>query len=470
MFELKLALQYLVPKKRSLATALISVVSVVVISLVVWLVLVFLSVTSGIEKNWVSKFTALQAPLRISPTEEYYRSYYYQIDHFASSSNFTVKTIGEKASRGTSDPYAPDKDIELPAFFPKKESVDPVREALRALDGFRFQDFEIGGALLKLQLHREGRSTWLSQMSFLLSIADKNPRLEKLLLPESAKIENLTDDAILLPKSYRDNGVLVGDIGFFSYSAPSVASSQEQRIPIRVAGFYDPGFMSMGSRCILVSPKITRVIHSAVQTTSPDGTPVNGFFVWADDVAATKQELTARFANAGIAKYWHIASFDEYESARDLLAQFRSDKLLFTMVGGIVLLVACCNVISMLILLVNDKKKEIAVLQALGAKKRSIALIFGGCGLAVGLLSTAVGTLLAVLTLRHIESVVSVLSTLQGRTAFNPLFFGQTLPNEMSSDALLFVLIATPLLSLLAGLVPAFRAARLNVASVLRAE
>jgi len=461
LFELSLALKYLIPKKRSVATALISLVSVTVISLVVWLVLVFLSVTSGIEKNWVSKFTALQAPLRISPTDEYYRSYYYQIDHFAAASNYTVKTIGEKAV-SPGDPYAPDKDIELPAFFPKKESINPVQGALRAMDGLCFQDFEIGGALLKLHLQREGRSTWLSQMSFLLSIADKNPRFSTLLLPNTLP---LADDTILLPKSYLDSGVALGDTGFLSYT--SAPSSQEQRIPIRVAGFYDPGFMSMGNRCVLVPAKITRMIHSAVQTTSPDGTPVNGFFVWGN---VSKPELVARFEKAGISKYWKIASYDEYESARDLLAQFRSDRLLFTLVGGIVLLVACCNVISMLILLVNDKKKEIAVLQALGAKKSSVALIFGACGLTVGVLSTMLGTLLAYVTLRNIDTVVSVLSSLQGRTAFNPMFFGQQLPHTLSPDALTFVLIATPVLSLLAGLVPALRATRLQPATVLRSE
>ena len=60
--------------------------SVFVISLVVWLVLVFLSITSGIEKNWLSKLTSLHAPIRISPTEEYYQSYYYNIDSISSKS------------------------------------------------------------------------------------------------------------------------------------------------------------------------------------------------------------------------------------------------------------------------------------------------------------------------------------------------------------------------------------------------
>jgi lipoprotein-releasing system permease protein len=485
VFELQLALKYLLPKKRSLSTALISLISVVVISLVVWLVLVFLSVTSGIERNWLSKLTALQAPLRISPTEAYYRSYYYQIDGFASASNFTLKTIGEKALSAKSDPYAEEKDIELPAYFPKKSAVDPVKAAVHELEqlklaqgGLRFQDFEVGGALLKLQMHREGRISWLSQMSYLLSLSDENPHLASLLLPEGKSlVENgrvhLPDGpekSILLPKSYQTSGVVVGDKGFISYSAPSAASSQEQRILITVAGFYDPGFLSLGNRCILVPHSVTQTLHGAIQTTSPDGTPTNGFFVWTQNVAEVKEQLLESFQRAGISEYWSVASFDEYESSRDLLQQFRSDRLLFTLIGTIVLLVACCNVISLLILLVNDKKKEIAILQSLGAKPSSIALLFGSCGAIIGLLSAGVGVGLALLTLNQLDAVVSFLSAVQGRAAFNPLFFGQNLPSQMSSDALVFVLIATPFLSLLAGLIPALKACRIRPSEVLRSE
>ena len=95
MFELRIALKYLLPKRKSLSTALVSLMSVAVISLVVWLVLVFLSVTAGIEKTWLSKLTSLYAPLRISPTENYYRSYFYQIDGLAASAASVVAMAGD---------------------------------------------------------------------------------------------------------------------------------------------------------------------------------------------------------------------------------------------------------------------------------------------------------------------------------------------------------------------------------------
>jgi lipoprotein-releasing system permease protein len=140
------------------------------------------------------------------------------------------------------------------------------------------------------------------------------------------------------------------------------------------------------------------------------------------------------------------------------------------LIGVLVLAVACSNIISMLILLVQNKKKEIGILQAMGASKNSIALIFGLCGVLIGIISSLLGILLALLTLHNIDFVVKILSLLQGHDAFNALFFGQSLPNALSNRALYFVLIATPLISLLAGLIPAIKACRLQPSQILRAE
>ena len=100
--------------------SLIALMSVGVISLVVWLVLIFLSVTDGIEKNWLKKLTSLNAPIRITPTEEYYHSYYYQIDGISSSSDYRCKSIGEKAVALYADPYMPECDQEIPRSWSEK--------------------------------------------------------------------------------------------------------------------------------------------------------------------------------------------------------------------------------------------------------------------------------------------------------------------------------------------------------------
>ncbi len=470
MFELSVALKYLVPRKKSLSTALISLMSILVISLVVWLVIVFLSVTNGIEKNWLGKLTTLHAPLRLSPTEKYYKSYYYQIDGLTAASHYTLKTIGEKAMSLEIDPYLAAQDAEIPSHLPKPEKLDLVKTAFRILSemGLSFQDYEIGGALLKI--HR-GSGAVVSQMSYLLSHPEKNPHFDSLIL--ESKSLNGSDIPVLLPKNYRESGVRIGDTGSLNYIVPTALSSQEQKIPIKVSGFYDPGLVSIGNKCIIVPKEVTRMIHAGTQTFSPDGTPTNGIFVWFDDLrnaSKIKKEIEKHFLEAGIGEYWKIDTYRDFEFSKDLMMQFQSDRTLFLLIAAVILVVACSNIISLLVLLVNDKKREIAILQSMGASFKSIAFIFGFCGIFLGALSCLLGSFFALLTLKNLNGLVAFLSWIQGHEAFNPAFFGNTLPNQLSHEAILFVLIITPILSLLAGLIPAIKASRIHPSSILRSE
>jgi lipoprotein-releasing system permease protein len=119
---------------------------------------------------------------------------------------------------------------------------------------------------------------------------------------------------------------------------------------------------------------------------------------------------------------------------------------------------------------VNDKKKEIAILRAMGATSWSISLIFGVTGAITGMMGTLIGFILATLTLHNFDTVIAILTRLQGFQPFNPLFFGNELPHALSSEALFFVVFSTLLLSIVSALIPAIKASRLQPAQILRAE
>jgi lipoprotein-releasing system permease protein len=152
------------------------------------------------------------------------------------------------------------------------------------------------------------------------------------------------------------------------------------------------------------------------------------------------------------------------------LQQLKSEKHLFTLLATIIILVACSNIISMLIILVNDKKTEIGILRSMGATSSSIALIFGICGIVMGILGSLLGIICAIITLQNLQPLINLLSRLQGHDMFNPLFFGETLPTDLSFEALVFVVIATGFISLVAGLVPALKASLLRPSAILRSE
>ncbi|EPP32270.1 ftsX-like permease family protein, partial [Chlamydia psittaci 84-8471/1] len=90
--------------------------------------------------------------------------------------------------------------------------------------------------------------------------------------------------------------------------------------------------------------------------------------------------IEAILSQAGIQEYWEVSSLYDYQYFKPILDQLRSDQVLFLLISIIILIVACSNVVTMSILLVNNKKKEIGILKAMGTSSRSLKAIFGFCG------------------------------------------------------------------------------------------
>lgn len=488
MFELSVAWKYLLPKRRQLSVSIISLISILVISLVIWLILVFFSVTRGLEKGWIEKLVTLTAPIRVTPTEKYYDSHYYQIDRLSSASGYSFLSIGEKLHAAY--PYDPEIDEELPEDFPPNESKDLVKvlfQAIQTIPNVSPSEYEATNAALRLKLIREDTAhghtgavqSILNQQMYVTSFGDDLAHLDKTLLAASEKdLHNReyqkgdkTGFGILLPKSFREAGVLQGDPGDLSYYAPGASALQEQRLEVFVEGFYDPGIVPMGGKFLLTKSPVVRTIRSAQGQDSTYLTNgVNIRFDHLDRAKAIKDQLIAELEKEEIAPYWKVETFREFDYAKDLLQQLSSEKNIFSLISGVIILVACSNIISMLIILVNDKKVEIGILRSMGATSKSIALIFGTCGIVMGLLGTLIGTGLAYLTLRNLNSILQLISNLQGFDAFNPVFYGDHLPNHLSMETLLVVGIGTALLSTLAGLIPAIKASRMKPAAILRSE
>ncbi|MBI3900817.1 MAG: ABC transporter permease [Chlamydiia bacterium] len=278
-------------------------------------------------------------------------------------------------------------------------------------------------------------------------------------------------EGVLIAKHFQKSGVRLGDQGYLAYYTLAGSAMQEQRIPVYVAGFYDPGMIPVGNKLVFVSPQVAAILSDF--STIADPMLGNGINVWLDDfndAAPFKEALVHLLEREGLSQYWSVQSYHDYEFTRPILEQLRSDKNLFTLIALIILIVACSNIISMLILLVNDKRKEIGILQSMGASPFRIATIFGLCGFITGLISCAIGITAAIFTLKNLNSLISLLSFFQGRDAFQAAFYGTSLPNELSYPVLVLILGATLVISLLAGIIPAIKASKIRPAEILRSE
>ena len=138
---------------------------------------------------------------------------------------------------------------------------------------------------------------------------------------------------------------------------------------------------------------------------------------------------------------------------------------------ALIILVAAFNIISSMIMLVNDKNKNIALLRTLGMSKAAVMRIFLICGSSIGFVGTFLGLAIGVLFSANINNIKGWLESATDTTLFNPtIYFLSTLPSKIFiSDVVLIVGMAL-VLSFLATLYPAYRASKSNPAEILRYE
>jgi lipoprotein-releasing system permease protein len=141
------------------------------------------------------------------------------------------------------------------------------------------------------------------------------------------------------------------------------------------------------------------------------------------------------------------------------------------MILTLIVLVAALNIISGLVMLVKDKGHDIAILRTMGATRGAILRIFLMTGAAIGVVGTIAGVILGVVICMNIERIREFFSWVLGTVLFNPeLYFLSQLPAKMDAGETISVVVMALVLSFLATLFPAWRAARLDPVEALRYE
>ncbi|SPZ23974.1 Lipoprotein-releasing system transmembrane protein lolE [Providencia rettgeri] len=133
--------------------------------------------------------------------------------------------------------------------------------------------------------------------------------------------------------------------------------------------------------------------------------------------------------------------------------------------------VACFNIVSTLVMAVKDKSSDIAVLRTLGAKDRQIRAIFLWYGLLGGLVGSLIGVVLGVVISLNLTPMIKVVEAIVGHPILSgDVYFIDFLPSELHVMDVVYVLITTIVLSLLASWYPARRASKLDPARILSGQ
>jgi lipoprotein-releasing system permease protein len=155
-------------------------------------------------------------------------------------------------------------------------------------------------------------------------------------------------------------------------------------------------------------------------------------------------------------------------------AYFRAIRIEKTMMGLILLLivaVAVFNIVATLVMVVNDKRTDIAILRTLGLSPRGVVAVFMTQGVLIGWIGVAVGVALGLGLALNVDVIVPFLEQSLGFHFMDPdVYYISGLPSEVHPGDVVRIGLAALLLTFVATVYPARQAARTQPAEALRYE
>jgi lipoprotein-releasing system permease protein len=223
-------------------------------------------------------------------------------------------------------------------------------------------------------------------------------------------------------------------------------------LDFRVTGIFEAGFQEYDTRLVYVD------LYES-QRFFDHGDSVTGVELRLHDIDAAPRVARQLEADLGGGPYH---TMDWRELNHNLFTALEMQKVMLSLVIATIIFVAAFNVIATLIMLVLEKKREIAILKAMGARDSSILAIFLVQGILIGLVGTAIGLVLG-------GAVTAYLSVYE--FPLDPkVYLIDHLPVRISAMEFLNTVLIALGICTTAGLVPSYWAARLLPADGVRYE
>ena len=256
--------------------------------------------------------------------------------------------------------------------------------------------------------------------------------------------------------------VNVGD--FISLISPNGMETALGILPIKknfkIGGFFDIGMYEYDNNFIFIPWKKAELFFSTKNI-------AHGIEIFLKDEKFTSS-VSSNVKNK-LGNELLVIDWKKRNSA--FMSALAVEKNVMFIILSLIILVAAFNIISSMIMLVQTKKSDIALMRTMGASKYVIIRIFVLTGSIIGLLGTFAGTILGVVISSNIEAIRNFLTTILGSELFSAeIYFLSKLPSDIHINEVIMVICVSIFLTLFASVFPAWKASRISPAEALRYE
>lgn len=180
------------------------------------------------------------------------------------------------------------------------------------------------------------------------------------------------------------------------------------------------------------------------------------------------QVVAAELANTMPGAYYFV---DWAQQNRTWFAAVQVEKRMMAIILTLIIVVAVFNLLVTLVMSVQDKHADIAILRTLGATPKSIMSIFVMQGTLVGVVGTLLGLLAGLLTAYNIDPIVGFIEGIFNARLLPPdIYLISRMPSDPQLGNIIVIVAISLLLAFLSTLYPSWRASRINPAEALRYE
>lgn len=258
-------------------------------------------------------------------------------------------------------------------------------------------------------------------------------------------------------------GVTIGDK--ITLLTPQISSSiigiQPRFKRFTLSGVFDAGINEYDNNLAFIHLQKAQTLYSMKGQ-------VSGIRLKVTDLFQAKKITAEVLSQLDGDRYYGI---DWMQKKANFIKALNLEKQMIGIILSLIIAVAAFNIVSMMVMVVTDKKADIAILRTIGMTPKRIVKLFFYQGITIGVVGIVIGVLLGVALSLNIESVVSGVESILGFQFFpKDVFYINRFPSEIHLADVIKVTAGAFILVILASIYPAKRAGKVEISKVLNHE